>query len=76
MPLASKLNQVLIVLQLEIGRPLQTPLRHLNIHIDILDQTLLAHIIVLRSYKPTNEQIHPRTVEILLELVENVHFLQ
>lgn len=69
MPLASKFRQVLLLLQIGVGAPLQTPLRYLNVHIDILNQTLFAHVVVFGSYKATDEQVHACAVEVLFELM-------
>ena len=40
---------------------------------NILDQTFQTNIIILRANETQNNKIHVRAVEILLELVHDVH---
>lgn len=75
MPLPVKLHQIPIVLELRIRLSLQTPPRNLDIHPDVLDQSLFADIIVLWPYEAKDEEVHARAVEVLREAVEDVDFL-
>lgn len=76
MPFPPKLQQIPVPLQHQISLPVQTPLRDVDVHIDVLYQTLLAHVVVLGPYEAADEQVHPRAVEIVLEGVHDVDFLQ
>lgn len=75
MPLPTKLHQVPIVLELRIRLPLQAPSRHLDIHLDILDQALFTHVVVLGPDKTEDQQVHARAIEVAGEGVQDVDFL-
>jgi len=72
--LTLKLQQIRILLKLRIPLPLQTPPRNLDIKLNILNQTLLANIIILGPDESQNDQIHMTAVEILFEFVQYVDF--
>lgn len=71
--LALKFPQIRILPQLRITRPLQAPPRNLNIRHNILNQALLAHIIILGPNKPQNHQIHMTAVKVPLKLMHNMN---
>ena len=70
-----KPDQVFVASILRVGFPLKAFACNLDIEADILDQALFTDIIILRSYEAQDQEIHPRSVEIPLEAMENVHFL-
>ena len=71
--LPPKLNQPPLLLKPRIRVPRQTIPRDIDIRMNILDQTLKTDIIILRANEPQNNKVHVRAVEILLELVHDVH---
>lgn len=75
MLLPFKFSQIRLPFETQILVPLQTPPRNLDVHVDILNQALLAHIIVFGPYKPQDKQIHMGVVEILFKRVEDMDFL-
>ena len=75
MPLPAKRHQIPIRPARPIRLPLQAPPRDLDVLADILDQRLLAHVIVFRPDEPQDQQVHVRGVEVGGEGVQDVDFL-
>lgn len=57
-----------------IAFPLQTSPRHVAVRLDILDQTLLTHVVVLGPDEAQNQQIERRAVEVSGKGVQDVDF--
>jgi hypothetical protein len=57
---------------LPIAFPLQTLPRHVAVCLDILDQTLLAHVVVLGPDEAQNQQVEWHAVEVGGEGVQDV----
>jgi hypothetical protein len=72
--LPPKLQKALLLFKPRIRLSLQTIFRNLNISPNVLHQTLQTNIIILRANEPQNHQIHMAPVEVLLEIVHDVHF--
>jgi hypothetical protein len=53
---------------------IQTLPGYVDIHIDIVNQALLGHIIILWPDEAQNQQIHLRPVKVLGKRMHNVHF--
>lgn len=68
-------GEILIASMLGISLPVQALPRNLDIEEDILDQALFADVIVFGPYEAQYQEIHPCSVKILIEGMENVHFL-
>ena len=75
-PHPREIQQPLLPLSLQtypsIAFPLQTLPRHVAVCLDILDQTLLAHIVVLGPDEAQNQQVERHAVEVGGEGVEDV----
>lgn len=65
--------QIRILAALRPRIPRQTPLRNRDIRLNILDQALHTHIVILRPDIAQDADGHLAAVEILLELVHDVH---
>jgi hypothetical protein len=57
---------------LPIAFPLQTSPRHVAVRLDILDQTFLAHIVILGPDEAQNQQVERRAVEVSGKGVQDV----
>jgi hypothetical protein len=75
-PHPREIQQPLLLLPLQtylpIAFPLQTLPRHVAVHLDILDQTLLAHVVVLGPDEAQNQQVERHAVEVGGEGVQDV----
>jgi hypothetical protein len=65
---------LLLQTYLPIAFPLQTSPRHVAVRLDILDQTLLAHVVVLGPDEAQNQQVERRAVEVSGKGVQDVDF--
>jgi len=62
-----------IILQFQVRISIQTPPRHLNIRLDVINQRLHRHIIILRPYKPQYQYIQVMSVEIPSKLMQDMY---
>ena len=56
-----------------IAFPLQTSPRHIAVRLDILDQALLAHVVVFRPDEAQNQQVERRAIEVSGKRVQDVN---
>ena len=70
----SEFQQIRILSQLGVCTSAQAATSHVDIRFDVLDQALLAHVVVLGPNEAQNEQIHMTVVEVLLEIMHDVDF--
>lgn len=67
-----KILQPAVLLELVVGRPLQTPPRDVTIRLDIVDERLERHVVVLGPDEAQHEQVQGGAVEVVGEVVQQV----
>ena len=76
MALAVELEQVGFSLVWRIRRSGETAAGNLDVESNVLDQRLLADIIVFRAYESEDEEIHAGAIKVVGESVKNVDLLE
>ena len=71
---STKFKQIRIVRECHICRSCQAPSSYIDVCLDVVDQTLHTHVVVLWPYKTEDDQVHVRIVEFFCEVMHDMDF--
>lgn len=75
MTVAVELKQIGFSLVWRVRRPGETAARDFDVESNVVDQRVLADIIVFRAYESKDEEIHAGAIKVVGESVEDVNLL-